>query len=81
MSASKTADRIIREELGGRQKLHAVLKAKGYTYQSYAQYRSLWPEQVKHTVYGIRPNPEIRQMFSEDLGIPRSEIDRLIDGA
>lgn len=73
-------DRMLADELNGQAKLYALFKAKGWTYQSYAQHRRLWPEQVKHVMYGKRPYPEIRDYLAEDLGLSRQEIDRLIDG-
>lgn len=80
MPEGNAIDQMLVEEMTGQEKLKALLKARGFTYQGYAQHRGLWPEQVKHTVYGARPYPEIRDALAEDLGIPRDEIDRLIDG-
>lgn len=72
-------DERLANELSGREKLAALLRARGYTYQRYAKERGFWPEQVKMTIYGTRPYAEIRDALAEDLEIPRTEIDRLIE--
>lgn len=80
MAKRNQIDRLLATELSGREKVKALLKARGFTFQGYAQHRGLWPEQVKATVYGQRPYPEVRELLAQDLGISREEIDRLLDG-
>lgn len=79
MPEGNDIDRMLADSLTGQEKLKALFRANGYTYQSYAQERGLWPEQVKMTVYGQRPYPDIRDHLAEDLGLSRGEIDHLID--
>lgn len=80
MPRGNDIDRILADELSGQEKLKALFRARGWTYQSYAQERGFWPEQVKMTVYGQRPYPEIRDHLATDLGLKRADIDTLIDG-
>lgn len=80
MPEGNAIDALLAEELTGQEKLKALFKAKGWTYQSYAKERGLWPEQVKMTLSGSRPYPEIRESLAGDLGLSRGELNLLIDG-
>lgn len=73
-------DRRLSSELSGSEKIAALLKARGFTFASFARERGFWPEQVKFAVYGTRRYPEIRDALAAALDLPRAEIDRLIDG-
>lgn len=73
-------DRRLAKELTGRAKLRALIAARYGTMQKFAQVRGLYPQQVTMTLKGDRAYPEVRDALADDLDLPRSEIDRLIDG-
>lgn len=81
MPKGNVIDSILAKELSGREKLKALFKSKGHTYQSFAQTHGLWPEQVRMTLHGTRPYPEIRQVLADDLGLSLAELDGLVDEA
>jgi hypothetical protein len=74
-------DQLIAEELQGSEKLRALLIARYGTIQKYAQGRGFYPEQVHQTLSNARPYPEVRDALALDLGLPRPEIDQLLDVA
>ena len=79
MSERNGIDRLLASELSGSDKIYALLRARGYTYASFAREHGFWPEQVKLAVYGDRPYPQIRDAIAKTLGLDRAEIDRLLD--
>jgi lambda repressor-like predicted transcriptional regulator len=80
MPHGNAIDARLADELTGQEKLRALFKSKGWTYQNYARERGFWPEQVKMTLHGTRPYPEVRECLAADLELSRAEIDALIDG-
>jgi lambda repressor-like predicted transcriptional regulator len=80
MRPDNTLDRQMVQQLSGRDKLYALLRARGFTMASYARLRGFWPEQVKLTLYGRRPYPEVRSALAADLGLSRDLVDLAIDG-
>jgi hypothetical protein len=81
MSKRNEIDRLLAAEMSGRDKLAALLKARGFTLTAFARRISRWPEEVRMTIGGDRPYPEIRDALAEELGLPRAEVDQLIDGS
>ena len=71
-------ERLVRE-LSGSAKLAALLRARGYSYERFAQEYGFWPAQVKLCVYGARAYPAVRDILAEALELPRDEIDYLLD--
>lgn len=72
-------DQLLAQEMSGPDKITALLKARGYSLSGFARLIRHWPEEVRMTVRGLRPYPEIREAIAAKLGISREEIDRLID--
>lgn len=74
-SSSLTLD----EALDGRQRVRAMLMAKGHTIASWSRARKIEHDQQVHMMLsGHRPYPEIRDMLAEDLGITRETLDQWI---
>jgi lambda repressor-like predicted transcriptional regulator len=71
-------DSLLAQRLSGPEKLFALLRASGFNMATYARQRGFWPEQVRMTLYGTRPYPEVRDALAQDLRVPREEIDRLL---
>jgi hypothetical protein len=80
MSERNRIDRLLAAEMTGPDKIAALLKARGFTLTGFARHISRWPEEVRMTVGGARPYPEIRDAMASELGLTREEIDELIDG-
>jgi len=81
MSKRNTIDQLLASEMSGPDKITALLKARGFTLSGFAREIRYWPEEVRMTVRGLRPYPEIRVAVAAALGLDREEVDRLIDAS
>jgi hypothetical protein len=81
MSRNKNLDidRRLASALSGNDKLRALIVASDGSISRWAVNRAIIPEQVFFCLSGRRPYPEIRDRIATDLGIPREDVDRLID--
>lgn len=73
-------DRKVLEQLDGRDKIKALLKARGLQLKDFAEKYNLWVMNVSRCLSGERPLPEIRDHLAGELEMARKDIDRLIDG-
>ena len=73
-------DRRLARDLTGPDKLRALIKARYKTIQRFAQSYGLYPQQVGMTLDGDRRYPTVRDALSTALGVPREEVDLLIEG-
>lgn len=74
------SDRRFLEEVPGRDKLKALLAARKQTLTDFAKKHGHWVQDVSLCLKGAQPLPVIRDSLASELELPRSEIDRLIDG-
>lgn len=73
-------DARLAEQLPGRAKLRALIVERGGSIQKWAQSHGFYPQQVTNTLSGARPYPEVREAIASDFGVPRAEVDALIEG-
>ena len=73
-------DRRLARDLTGPDKLRALIKARYRTIQRFAQAHGLYPQQGGMTLDGDRTYPEVSDALSTALGVPREEVDLLIEG-
>lgn len=74
-------DRRIIAALSGRDRIKLLLRERGLQLQEFARKHNLWVEQVSQCIRGVRDYPEIRDALAAELGLTRTQIDELIDGA
>lgn len=72
-------DRLLADTLSGREKIRALIIARDGSIQRWAGQNSLYPIQASQTINNVRPYPEIRDLIAEDFGLPRDEVDELIE--
>lgn len=72
-------DRRVLGGLSGSEKIKALLAERGSSVKEFARTHGEWIEAVSACIRGVRPLSEIRDKLAADLGLPRAEIDRLID--
>lgn len=77
---NKAADAIVLDQsLTGRQKIRAMLMARGLSVAAWAAKRGIDHEERVHMMLGgRRPYPEIRDMLAADLGLTREQFDSII---
>lgn len=80
MARFNEIDRQVLAALPGRDKLKALLSARGLGLKDFAQKRGLWVQEVSICLRGERPLSEIRDALADELGIDRAVVDELIDG-
>lgn len=80
MARINEIDREVLESLTGRDKLKALLSAKGMTLTDFAKKHNFWVEHVSRCLANERPHSEIRDAMASELGLSREKVDRLIDG-
>lgn len=84
MATDNTADfdRRVLEAMTGGQKLQVLLERHaGGSVPRWALERKIHPVEVNHVLAGRREYPAIRDAIAEDLGLERSAVDVLLDGA
>lgn len=73
-------DALITAELGGRDKLRALIAKRAGTIQQWARNHGFYPEQVQFTLRGERPYEDVRDALAADFDLDRAEINLLLDG-
>lgn len=76
---TRVVDRLLADTLSGREKLRALIIARYGSIQHWAGRNGLYPIQASQTINNVRPYPEIRDLIAEDFGLPRDEVDELIE--
>jgi hypothetical protein len=72
-------DRQLSQGLSGQDKLRTLMKVRSGSVSRWAVDQGFIPEQVFMATAGVRPYPLIRAAIASDLGLDRTEVDRLID--
>jgi hypothetical protein len=80
MSNRNDLDRRVLAALQPNEKIRALLRERGLEYQDIAGKYGFWGEQVSQCARGARKYPQIRDVFAQELGLTREQIDELIDG-
>lgn len=67
--------------MSGSERIRMLLREAGFkTLTSFAYRIDTHPQTVSFCINGDREYPEIREALAKHLGLPRTEIDTLIDG-
>lgn len=80
MARINEIDRQVLAALPGRDKLKALLTARGLGLKGFAKKHGVWVQEVSICLRGERPLPEIRDLIAGELELPRRTVDELIDG-
>ena len=72
-------DRQVLGALDGRDKIKALLKARGLQLRDFAEKHNHWVENVSRCLSGERQLPEIRDHLATELEMTRAQVDALID--
>lgn len=80
MARINEIDRQVLATLSGREKLKALLAARGLGLKDFARKHGFWVQEVSFCIRGERPLPEIREKIAEEIELDRSAVDELIDG-
>lgn len=74
-------DRRVLSAMSGAERMKLLLKDAGFpSLRSFAVEHGLYVQEVSYCLNGDREYGRIRDLLAEDLGLSRTEVDRLIDG-